>query len=108
MAKRTQTTQTGSNDAQDGEETEESLGEVLEFMRLLWAVDHALQSNSKRMETALGVTGPQRLVIRLVGQRPGISAGELAELLHVHPSTLTGILSRLEQRGAVVRKPDPA
>ncbi|HVY45608.1 MAG TPA: MarR family transcriptional regulator [Minicystis sp.] len=84
-----------------------SLGEVLDFMRLLWAVDHGLQSRSKRMEAVLGVTGPQRLVIRLVGQRPGISAGELAALLHVHPSTLTGVLGRLEARGVVARRPDP-
>jgi DNA-binding MarR family transcriptional regulator len=104
MAKRTR--QSGTAADRDGEPR--SLGEVLDFMRLLWAVDHGLQSNSKRMETTHGVTGPQRLVIRLVGQHPGISAGELASLLHVHPSTLTGVLGRLEARGAVVRRPDPA
>lgn len=82
------------------------LGEVLDFMRLLWAVDHALQSMSKRMEASLGVTGPQRLVIRIVGRFPGISAGELASVLHIHPSTLTGILKRLESRGIIDRKPD--
>jgi DNA-binding MarR family transcriptional regulator len=103
MAKRAQKIEA---EAKDDEDDEESLGEVLEFMRLLWALDHGLQANSKRMETAFGVTGPQRLVIRLVGQRPGISAGELATLLHVHPSTLTGVLGRLEDRGAVVRKVD--
>ncbi|HVK70858.1 MAG TPA: MarR family transcriptional regulator [Polyangium sp.] len=85
----------------------EKLGEVLDFMRLLWAVDHALQSMSKRMEASLGVTGPQRLVIRIVGRFPGISAGELAGVLHIHPSTLTGILKRLETRGIIDRKPDP-
>lgn len=83
------------------------LGEVLDFMRLLWAVDHALQSMSKRMEAQLGVTGPQRLVIRIVGRFPGISAGELASVLHIHPSTLTGILKRLESRGLIERTPDP-
>ncbi|MDC0745297.1 MarR family winged helix-turn-helix transcriptional regulator [Polyangium mundeleinium] len=85
----------------------EKLGEVLDFMRLLWAVDHALQSMSKRMEASLGVTGPQRLVIRIVGRFPSISAGELASVLHIHPSTLTGILKRLESRGIIGRKPDP-
>ncbi len=83
------------------------LGDVLDFMRLLWAVDHGLQSTSKRMETRLGVTGPQRLVIRIVGRSPGISAGELADIMHVHPSTLTGVLKRLEIRGILTRKPDP-
>lgn len=85
----------------------ERLGEVLDFMRLLWAVDHALQSMSKRMEGSLGVTGPQRLVIRIAGRFPNISAGELASVLHIHPSTLTGILKRLEARGIIDRKTDP-
>ena len=84
------------------------LGPVLDFLRALWALDHALQSASKRMETKLGVTGPQRLVVRMIGRFPGISAGEVAEFLHVHPSTLTGVLKRLEQRGLVKRRADPA
>src|SRR2546428_6839463 len=83
------------------------LGGVLDFMRLLWAVDHALQSASKRMESAFGMTGPQRLVVRIVGRFPGIAAGRVAEILHVHPSTLTGVLKRLEARGILQRKPDP-
>jgi len=86
---------------------EESLGNVLDFMRLMWAVNHGLTQISKRMERTLGVTGPQRLVVRIVGQRPGISAGALADILHVHPSTLTGILHRLTTRGAVARATDP-
>lgn len=84
------------------------LGHVLDFMRVLWALDHGLQSTSKRMEATLGVTGPQRLVIRIVGQLPGTSAGHVSSILHIHPSTLTGILKRLEVRGALVRKADPS
>jgi DNA-binding MarR family transcriptional regulator len=83
------------------------LGHVLDFMRALWALDHSLQSASKRMEAKLGVTAPQRLVIRIVGRFPGISAGEVSEILHLHPSTLTGVLKRLEQRGLVARRADP-
>jgi MarR family transcriptional regulator, organic hydroperoxide resistance regulator len=88
--------------------TLQPLGPVLDFMRLLWAIDHQLSSVSKRMTKKLGITGPQRLCIRLIGRFPGIAAGELADALHVHPSTLTGVLKRLETRGLVVRKPDPA
>ena len=83
------------------------MGEVLELMRLLWALDHGLQATSKRMAATLGVTGPQRLVIRIVGRFPRISAGELADILCVHPSTLTGVLQRLESRGLIHRKRDP-
>jgi len=83
-----------------------ALGEVLDFMRLIWEVDHALQRTSKRMNTTLGVTGPQRFVIRIVGRFPGIPAGHLAEILHVHPSTLTGVLKRLERQGLIRRRLD--
>lgn len=83
------------------------LGEALEFMRLLWAVDHGLQQRSKRMAAAFGVTGPQRLVIRVLGRYPGLSAGQLAHVLHLHPSTLTGVLDRLERKGLVTRRKDP-
>jgi DNA-binding MarR family transcriptional regulator len=83
------------------------LGPVLEFMKQLWAVDHGLQTISKRLESQHGITGPQRLVVRIVGRTPGISAGSLAQILRMHPSTLTGILRRLETRSVLTRKSDP-
>jgi DNA-binding MarR family transcriptional regulator len=76
-------------------------------MKQLWAVDHGLQTISKRLESQHGITGPQRLVVRIVGRTPGISAGSLAQILRMHPSTLTGILRRLETRGVLTRKSDP-
>jgi DNA-binding MarR family transcriptional regulator len=79
------------------------LGSVLDFLRLLWAVDHALQSRSKQMVSALGITGPQRLTLRIVGKFPGVTATELAAILHLHKSTLSGILERLERRGLLRR-----
>ena len=83
------------------------LGDVLDFMRVMWAVEHALQRGSKRMESKQGVTGPQRLVIRVVGKFPRLTAGRLATLLHLHPSTLTGVLKRLERQGLLRRHADP-
>src|ERR687890_2367311 len=77
------------------EQTDLQLPDVLEFMQLLWAVVHGLEKTSKKMNEAIGVTGPQRLVLRVVGLFPGLSAGDLAAILHVHPSTLTGVLQRL-------------
>lgn len=60
------------------------------------------------MQATLGVTGPQRLAVRIIGRFPGIAAGRLAAILQVHPSTLTGILRRLEARRLVTRGSDPA
>lgn len=77
-------------------------------MRRLWAVDHGLQSTSKFMEARHGITGPQRTALRLLGYFAQITAGELASLMHLHPSTLTGVLRRLEERGCIVREVDAA
>ncbi len=83
------------------------LGEILEFMRLLWAIEHLLRSTSKRMYRRLGVTGPQRVVLRIVGRFPGITPAELSDLLHLHRSTVTGIVQRLVARRLIVRDEDP-
>jgi len=83
------------------------LDPILEFLRLLWAVEHGLQRQSKSMEAEYGVTGPQRLVLKIVERYPGISAGELAHIVRLHPSTLTGILQRLVSRGLIERTADP-
>lgn len=83
------------------------LPDVLQFMRVLWAIVHGVQRTSKRMAGTVGVTGPQRLVLRVVGLFPDVSAGDLAAILHVHPSTLTGIIRRLVSQGLLVRADDP-
>jgi MarR family transcriptional regulator, organic hydroperoxide resistance regulator len=84
------------------------LGEGLEFLRTLWELDHTLQTASEAMARRRGVTGQQRLVLRIVGRFPQLSPGQLAEILHLHPSTLTGILKRLQRRGLLKRRVDLA
>lgn len=82
---------------------ETSVDPAIELLRALWALDHALLSHSKRMKADMGVTGPQRLVIRMVALSPGISPSELARWLHFHKSTVTIILRSLE-RGKLVKR----
>jgi len=84
------------------------LDEVLQFLRLIWAIDHGLNRASKRLERELGITGPQRLVLRFVGRLPGITPGRLANILCLHPSTLTVILRSLERRSLVDRRRSPS
>ncbi len=82
------------------------LGPAVEFLRLLWALDHRLQTASRLMERTIGLTGPQLFVVRIVGRWPGISPGELAEILHVDPSTVTPHLKGLSRRGFLTRHRD--
>jgi DNA-binding MarR family transcriptional regulator len=86
--------------------SEPALGSTLEFMRLLWALDHVLHKRSKWMSRRFGLTGPQRFALRVIGREPDLSAGRLAGILKVHPSTLTGILQRVERRGFLMRRVD--
>jgi DNA-binding MarR family transcriptional regulator len=83
------------------------LDPILDFMRLLWSIEHGLQRMSKKMESELGITGPQRLVLRVVGRFPGISASELAHVVRLHPSTITGVIQRLVAKGWIERRRDP-
>jgi DNA-binding MarR family transcriptional regulator len=76
-------------------------------MRLLWAIDHGLQLISRRMSLELGISELQRLVIRIAGKFPGISAGRLAAILHLDPSTVTPVLKELSRRGLIDRRSDP-
>lgn len=85
-----------------------ALEPTLDFMRLLWRIEHGLQSKSKQMEAAIGITGPQRLVLKIVDQFPGLSAGELAHIIRLHPSTITGIVQRLVDKGLLARDGDAA
>ena len=81
-------------------------GETLQFMQRVWDLVHALDVRSKRMVQTIGVTGPQRLVIRLIGQKGNQTASEIADMLGKHPSTLTGVLARLEDRALITRTTD--
>ena len=83
-----------------------ALDPVLDFMRLLWRIEHNLQATSKHMAARLGITGPQRLVLKIVSQFPGITPGDLSRILHLHPSTITGVVQRLVDKGLLARDRD--
>lgn len=93
--------------AKVGRRGREALTGTLAFMRLLWAVDHGLRSLSKHMQADLGLSGPQRLVLRMLGRIPPAMPSELADLLHLDRSTVSGVLERLEHQQLIVRLSHP-
>ncbi len=90
-----------------GEEVAYPLGAALDLMRHVSALNHAVERLSSRMERALGITAQQRLIVRCVGKYPGITAGQLAALLHLDPGTVSASLRRLAERRLLERRPDP-
>jgi len=83
------------------------LGPALEFLRHLSMLNHALERVSSRMDRELGITAQQRLILRCVGKFPGITAGQLATVLHLDPGSISAALKRLESKALLDRRKDP-
>ncbi len=52
------------------------------------------------------MTAPQLFLMLALYERDNLTAGALAERVHLDKSTLTGILTRLEHNGLIERTPD--
>lgn len=83
------------------------LGPAMEFLEPIWALNHALERLSGTMTLRVGVTVQQGIILRCLARYPGLPAGQLAELLHVDPGTVSAALRRLEHKGLVSRRRDP-
>jgi DNA-binding MarR family transcriptional regulator len=87
--------------------TDYPLEPAMDFLQRLGQLNQALEQVSSRMETTLGVSAQQRLLLRCIGKYPGLTPGHVASLLHVDPGTVSASLKRLERRGLLERRRDP-
>lgn len=78
--------------------------EVVNNLRRLFK---AIQEYSKAILRQTGLSAPQVWVLNVLDGAPGLSLNELSERLFAHPSTVSGIIDRLEERGVVRRERDP-
>lgn len=83
------------------------LSEELEFLRIFWAINHIFQKESKQLNSLQKIASSQRLALQMLARFPGITAKQLANLLYVHPSTLTTIISKLEKKKLIYSFKDP-
>lgn len=84
----------------------DSATDVVEVMQSLWALAHALDARSKWMQRHIGVTGPQRLLVKVVGESPGCSPGEAARRLSLNPGTVSRLAAGLEKARLLRRERD--
>ncbi len=87
--------------------TDFPLGPPLDFLQHLWELNHALEKRSASMERTMGVTAQQRLFLRCIGQHPGLTASQLARVLHLDRGTVSVSLRRLTKKGLVAGRRDP-
>ncbi len=76
---------------------------VVDALRRLF---RAIQEYSKAVQSRSGLSSPQLWALQIVGAHPGLSIGELSERMFAHPSTVSGVVDRLERRRALRRQVD--
>ncbi len=62
-----------------------------------------LNEQSQRIKQETGLTGPQLWAIRAVHEHGPINISDIAKRMYLHPTTVLGIIDRLEARGLVSR-----
>ncbi|ODU61189.1 MAG: hypothetical protein ABS99_02420 [Acetobacteraceae bacterium SCN 69-10] len=75
---------------------------------MLHDVARQLRLDSDRRARAHGMTRAQWIILVRLESQPGLSQKELAEILEVEPITVARLIDRLEDRGMVERRGDPA
>ncbi len=75
---------------------------------LIGDVGRLIRVEADRRARAHGMTRAQWLILVWLDRQPGLSQKELAEKLEVEPITVARLVDRLEMRGLLERRPDPA
>ena len=79
-----------------------------DLLVLLNDVGRMLRTEADRRARAHGMSRAQWVMLIRLDRQPGLSQKELAELLEVEPITVARLADRLEARGLLERRPDPA
>ena len=62
-----------------------------------------LNEQSQRIRQETGLTGPQLWAIGVIHEHGPINISDIAKRMYLHPTTVLGIIDRLEARGLVSR-----
>lgn len=76
---------------------------IEEIMDNLRRVFKAINDRSKRAERVTGLTGPQLWALKVLDEHAPVRVSDLAARMYLHPSTVVGILDRLEAKGLAQR-----
>lgn len=79
---------------------------ISETMQALRRIIKAIQDYSQDISNQFGVTGPQLWALKTIFEHGDLSLSELSRRMYLHPSTMTGVVDRMEKKGLVARKRD--
>lgn len=89
------------NNENDGVSLMETYDQVLVSLR---QIIRAIDLHSKKLERESGLTGPQLLVMQLIGTQGEMTSGVIAREVSLSQATVTTILDRLEKKGLLTRE----
>ena len=72
--------------------------------RLILRLVRMVQSGMQSIDPGRGLSGSQLWALWQISAHPGLRVAELAEALHIHPSTASNLLDKLESRDFVRRE----
>lgn len=81
---------------------------ISEIMQSLRRIFKAIQDYSHEVSGKFGITGPQLWALKTISQNESLSLSDLSKKMYLHPSTITGLIDRLEKKGYVTRNRDQA
>ncbi len=78
----------------------EAIAETIQSLRRIFK---AIQDYSQEVSQEFGITGPQLWALKTIYAVESLSLSELSQKMYLHPSTVTGVVDRLEKKGYVFR-----
>jgi len=79
-----------------------------DMLILLHDVARLLRTTFDQRARAHGMTRAQWVILARLARQPGMSQTEMASICEVEPITVARLVDRLEARGLIERRPDPA
>lgn len=77
--------------------SEEAFGKLLQLVR-------AVQTGLQNIDPGHGLSGSQLWALWHISAQPGLRVADLAQALHIQPSTASNLLDKIEARGLVRRE----
>lgn len=76
----------------------------LKILKNLRKIIRAVDLDSKKLSTESNLTSPQILTLSAIAQNGSMTLAEIAAAIHLSPSTMVGIIDRLETKNLVIRE----
>lgn len=93
-----------SSDGSDERGFTEDVGEhELRILQALRRIMRAIDLHSRNLLANHRITGPQLITLLAVFERGPLTSAEIARRIHLSPSTMVGILDRLEEKALIRR-----